>query len=127
MRVVAALEVAGHDSIFLDFHPELGIPAGRDWAAEIATRLRACQALVLLASEQALASRWCFHETMAAQDGGKLIYPLRLEDCTVDWPIQDLQWIDLTGGFDAGMAKLTRSLGSAVSPAKNRVAGKLRC
>jgi hypothetical protein len=41
------LQQQGHRSIFLDFDPANGIPAGRDWERELYTQLRACQALIV--------------------------------------------------------------------------------
>src|SRR5436190_8071322 len=58
----AALEAAGYRSVFLDFHPEDGIPAGRNWETELYVNLRACQAVVVLCSDHSMTSKWCFAE-----------------------------------------------------------------
>lgn len=42
-RVKAWLETQGHRSVFLDFDPERGIPAGRTWERELYQQLRACR------------------------------------------------------------------------------------
>ncbi|MEM7351676.1 MAG: toll/interleukin-1 receptor domain-containing protein, partial [Acidobacteriota bacterium] len=63
----------GHHSVFLDFDPAVGIPAGRDWERELYLRLRACQAVVVLCSEHSMASRWCFVEITHAKAFGKHI------------------------------------------------------
>jgi hypothetical protein len=34
------LAAQGHRSVFLDFHPEQGIPPGRDWESEALSRTR---------------------------------------------------------------------------------------
>ncbi|MBT8367486.1 MAG: toll/interleukin-1 receptor domain-containing protein [Deltaproteobacteria bacterium] len=41
----------GHRSVFLDFDPVEGIPAGRSWEKELYARLRACRAVIVLCSE----------------------------------------------------------------------------
>jgi hypothetical protein len=53
------LQRQGHRSIFLDFDPANGIPAGRDWERELYTQLRACRALVVLCSEHPCSSDSC--------------------------------------------------------------------
>ena len=40
------LVAQGHQSVFLDFDPELGIPAGRDWERELYQQLRSCRAVI---------------------------------------------------------------------------------
>ena len=56
----------GHRSVFLDFDPEAGIPAGRSWEQELYQQLRACRAVIVLCSVQSMASRWCFAEVAIA-------------------------------------------------------------
>jgi hypothetical protein len=41
------LQKQGHHSVFLDFDPERGIPAGRDWEKELYAKLRGCRAVIL--------------------------------------------------------------------------------
>jgi TIR domain len=53
------LEVNGHRSLFLDFDPADGIPAGRDWERELYQQIRACQAMIVICSRDSMASRWC--------------------------------------------------------------------
>ena len=65
-----------HRSVFLDFDPETGIPAGRDWERELYRQLRACRAVVILATAGSAASRWCFAEIAQARSLGKAIIPL---------------------------------------------------
>ena len=43
-----------HHSFFLDFDPENGIPAGRNWEMELYAQLRGCQAVMI--HEQYLSS-----------------------------------------------------------------------
>ena len=60
--VKAKLEGAGYTSIFLDFDPEKGIPAGVSWERTLYAQLKSCQAVVLLCSEHSMKSSWCFVE-----------------------------------------------------------------
>ena len=61
------LEAEGHRSVFLDFDPERGIPAGRNWERELYDQLRSCQAMVVLCSKASMASKWCFAEVIHAR------------------------------------------------------------
>lgn len=77
-QVNARLKQWGHRSIFLDFDPEQGIPAGRDWEKELYAKLRECRAVIVLCSQPSMASRWCFAEITHAKalagiihDGGQ--------------------------------------------------------
>ena len=48
--IVARLQQQGYRSVFLDFDPDLGIPAGRSWEHELYRQLRACQSVIVLCS-----------------------------------------------------------------------------
>ena len=82
----ALLAGAGHRSVFLDFDPQAGIPAGRHWERELYAQLRSCQAVVVLCSAHSVASPWCFAEITHARALGKAIFPVRL-DATPVWPL----------------------------------------
>lgn len=88
------LDERGFRSLFLDFDPELGIPAGRNWEQELYRQLRACQAVVVLCSEHSMESDWCFVEITYARALGKLIFPFRVAPCTVRPPLTELQVVD---------------------------------
>ncbi|WP_275410874.1 toll/interleukin-1 receptor domain-containing protein [Paractinoplanes rishiriensis] len=57
------LVARGYRSLFVDFDPEFGIPAGRAWEREIYQRLRQCRAVVLVCSAASMASQWVFAES----------------------------------------------------------------
>lgn len=80
-KVSVWLVAQGHRSFFLDFEPELGIPAGRSWEQELYQRLRACRAVLVLCSRASMASKWCFSEITQARSLGKVLLPLWLDDC----------------------------------------------
>ena len=85
----------GHRSLFLDFDPELGIPAGRSWEQELYQRLRSCRAVIVLCSRASMASKWCFAEVTQARSLGKVLLPVRIDDCTVDGVLSSQQVVDL--------------------------------
>src|SRR3712207_4080116 len=78
-RVVARLRAAGLAALFVDFDPEQGIPAGRAWERELYAQLRRTDAVIFLASEASVASRWCFAELSLARSLGRPVFPVRLQ------------------------------------------------
>lgn len=108
------LRTREYRSLFLDFDPSDGIPAGRDWEGEIYTRLRACQAVVVLCSEHSMASRWVFAEVSYARAEGKEVVPIKVGDCTVDPRLKRHQVIDATAAdWPEVLERLVRGLEQA--------------
>src|SRR3712207_6389959 len=70
-RLAERLRAAGFAALFIDFDPEQGIPAGRNWERELYAQLRRTDAVVFLASEASVASRWCFAELRLARSLGR--------------------------------------------------------
>src|SRR3712207_3966377 len=97
-RVVARLRAAGFVALFVDFDPEQGIPAGRNWERELYAQLRKTDAVIFLASAASVASRWCVGEVILARSLGKPIFPLRLNGDARLELLDDVQWIDLAEG-----------------------------
>src|SRR5262245_43657665 len=87
--------VARGYEVFLDRHPESGIPAGADWQRIFYPRLKDCRALIVLCSDHWTGSRWCFGELLVAKTLGKSIFPLRLDDCDLGPIAGEHQAIDL--------------------------------
>ena len=112
-RVRQVLEKKGHRSVFLDFDPERGIPAGRDWEKELYAQLRACRAFVVLCSEHSMSSRWCFAEVSYARALGKAIFPVKIGPCEVHQLLQTSQLIDLTARGGDGLDQLGRGFHAA--------------
>ena len=110
LEVSERLKREGHRSIFLDFDPVDGIPAGREWEKEVYRRLRSCRAVVVLCSESSMTSRWCFAEITHARALGKPVFAVKLDDCTVDDLVSDRQIIDLSGDPDGGFDRLASGL-----------------
>lgn len=96
MSLKACLEAHGHRSVFLDFDPADGIPAGRDWERELYQRVRTCQTMIVICSRDSMASRWCFMEITHARALGKPLLALKIDDCKLDAVLTDRQAVDLT-------------------------------
>src|SRR5512144_812183 len=110
----ARLRAAGFVALFVDFDPEQGIPAGRNWERELYAQLRRTDAVIFLASAASIASRWCFAELSLARSLGRPIFPVRLDPEVWLALLADVQWIDLTDpDLDAGMARLRAGLRAA--------------
>jgi WD40 repeat protein len=107
------LQRIGHRSLFLDFDPEDGIPAGRDWEHELYHQLRICRAVIVICSGHSMASRWCFAEITQARAMGKVLLPVRIDSCTIDPIVVDHQCIDLTAGEGAAYERLASGLRAA--------------
>lgn len=106
----ARLAGQGHHSVFLDFDPDDGIPAGRNWEGELYVKLRTCQALIVLCSEHTMASPWCFAEITQAKSMGKHIFPVKVAACQVLPLLSDVQFTDLTRNQDEGYQRLWSGL-----------------
>jgi hypothetical protein len=104
------LQEMQHQSIFLDFDPADGIPAGRDWEQEIYRNIRACRVVVVLCSKRSMDSRWCFMEITYARALGKHLFPVKVEDCDLAGVLTDRQVIDLTMDRDEAYSRLERGL-----------------
>ena len=113
------LQAEGHRSIFLDYDPADGIPAGHSWERELYAQLRACQAIVVLCSEHSMASDWCFAEITHAKSLGKQVFPLKVAPCEVRALLTEFQVLDLTADREDAYARLARGLEIAGLDPKN--------
>lgn len=109
-HVKVRLDQWGHRSVFLDFDPADGIPAGRDWEKELYAKLRECRALIILCSHASMDSRWCFSEITHAKALGKPVFPIKIDDVQVDRALTNVQVIDATAGWDAAYQRLEKGL-----------------
>ena len=100
------LESIGHHSIFLDFDPKLGIPAGVSWEKELYFQLKSCRGFIALISDNWLASSWCFAEFTQARALGKPVFIVKISDCDITKLAQDIQSVDLTRDKDSALMKL---------------------
>src|SRR3954467_6037432 len=109
------LRAAGFAALFVDFDPDQGIPTGRNWERELYAQLRRTDAVIFLASQASVASRWCFAELSLARSLGRPVFPLRLQPGVGLPLLADVQWTDLTDFEDteAGLERLLAGLRSA--------------
>ena len=78
------------ESVFLDFDADSSIRAGEKW--ERLHKIRACRALVVLCSEQSMASPWCFVGITHARAMGKqYIFPVIIGECKLDGLLSEYQ------------------------------------
>jgi WD40 repeat protein len=100
----------GFRTLFLDFDPIRGIPAGRNWEQELYARLRQAAAMVFLSSRASVASPWCFAELALARAMGVRVLPVRIESDARHPLLRDVQAVDLAGEEDAALQRLASSL-----------------
>lgn len=91
------LSARGYDSLFLDFDPERGVPAGTKWEAELYAHLRRADGVLFVSSAASAASRWCFAELAMARSLGKRIIPVTVGGGGTHELLGDTQAIDLCG------------------------------
>ena len=106
-RIRDRLAAEGYASLYIDFDPDQGTPAGRSWERELYAQLRKTDALIFLASASSVASRWCFAELSLARSLGRPVFPLRLEDGVHLPVLEDVQWVNLSEGDRAFTRLLT--------------------
>ena len=108
------LRADGHQSIFLDFDPEVGIKAGVSWERTLYTKLRSCRAVIALCSDNYIASQWCFAEIALARMEGKQVFVLQIDPwlATTRLPsiLTEEQFIDLRADPEAGYRRLLNGL-----------------
>lgn len=111
--IARRLEAAGFESYFLDFDPEHGIPPGRDWSREIYRQIKVSDAVLVVHSAHAAASKWCFAELTQAIALGKEIIPLQIDDAELGPQLASRQAIDARQDVDEACRVLLRSLRDA--------------
>eukprot|EP01039_Chlorochromonas_danica_P015513 gene15513-18235_t len=72
------------------------LPAHRAYAEVIEERLRAARAVVVVWSAEAVKSQWVRAEANLAREAGTLVQ-LRIDDCTLPLPFNEIQCADLSG------------------------------
>jgi energy-coupling factor transporter ATP-binding protein EcfA2 len=106
----ARLEAQGFPAPFLDYHPENGIPAGRNWEHELYRQLKRCGAVVYVGSTKSAESKWCFAELALARSLDKPIFALRIENEARQSLLEDTQWTDLLADKEVGYRHLFRGM-----------------
>jgi WD40 repeat protein len=102
----------GFDSTFLDFDDERGIAPGEKWESTLYREISACDAVILILTENWFHSKWCFVEFAQARALGKAIFPLVETPTKEKFIGDDIQLLDLVkdreGGLDRLRTELTR-------------------
>ncbi len=109
-RVRAWFEREGFTSVFLDFDPEHGVPAGRRWEDELYSELRRADVVVFLGTSAAVTSKWCHAELVLARSLGRKIVPILLESNAEHPLLRDTQWIRVTPDGEDGLRPLAAAL-----------------
>ncbi len=103
-----------HHSVFLDFDPNNGIPAGKSWERTLYRKLRACRALIAWCTDDYLQSHWCFAEIALARMEGKPIFALLTDSLSPGRKLPSIlterQYIDLRSDEEEAYARLWRGL-----------------
>ena len=113
MRLSDWLARQGVASLFLDFDPERGVPAGAKWEAELYSQLRRADAVLFVGSPASVASQWCFAELAMARSLGKAILPVTVAPGGEHPLLRDTQAVDVTGGDERGFERLASWLRGA--------------
>ena len=90
--------------MFLDLHPEDGIPAGAQWESQLYAQLRRCIAVVYIGTAASGRSRWCFAEFALARSLGKPIFPIRAEEGADQPLVDDLQGTEFSADRESDYA-----------------------
>jgi hypothetical protein len=109
-EIYERLRARGYETLFLDFDPEVGLPAGTKWELELRRELARSRAVLFVCTRNWLVSQWCFAEAVHAELEGKELFPLELEDGAVPQILQDRQIIRLCDGEEAGYERLWSGL-----------------
>ncbi len=106
------LRTQGFASTFLDFDDERGIAPGEKWESTLYREISACDAVILILTENWFRSKWCFVEFAQARALGKAIFPLVETPTKEKFIGDDIQLLDLVkdreGGLDRLRSELTR-------------------
>jgi hypothetical protein len=118
-RIVAWLKEQGYEGNFLDFDPQNGIPAGRDWEKELYHQLRRCRAVIALCSGDFTSSQWCLSEVAIASNLGKSLFPVEIAPCSPPALLRKAQITRFREDPEEGFKRLARGLAEAGLDPKN--------
>jgi WD40 repeat protein/tetratricopeptide (TPR) repeat protein len=112
LKVLERLASCGY-RMFLDSEPEYGIKAGQEWEKELYHNLNQASAVVVLCSDNLLASRWCFFEIASARALGKPIFAVIVSPCEVLELLKDRQVVNLAAEGELALQRLLDGLRTA--------------
>ena len=91
--------------------------ATRKWDTQISEAIRDCKSLLFVMTvDSVVDNSGCYDEWSLALKYKKPVVPLLLKKCDAPFRLQSRQYIDFTGDFDAGIAKLRKHLEWLESP-----------
>jgi hypothetical protein len=115
LALTELLTKIGFDQVFLDFDKHKGIPLGSDWERRLYHELERCHAMLLVLTQNWLASKWCFAEFAQARALGKTIYVVLEKPQAEPGEIaSDIQVCDLISNREIGLARLHEELKTAL-------------
>jgi len=100
----------GFERVFLDFDKVTGIGAGESWETRLYEELRRCHAVVLVMTQNWLASKWCFAELTQARAQGKVILPILCESLGDRIVLPEIQAVDVLDWNSGGLDRLEKRL-----------------
>jgi WD40 repeat protein len=103
------LTAHGHRDLFLSSEPSHGIVASAAWERELWLQLRAKRAVIFLASEASLESRWCFAELALARALGRPIFAVDIGG-GIHPLLAAVQGITVDGDWGAAFERLAEDL-----------------
>src|SRR5262245_3154557 len=109
-EVKAALARLGFERVFLDFDTERGIGLGENWEKRLYEELSRCHAVVLVLTQNWIASKWGFVELAQARALGKVILPVLCEPLGEHLVLPEIQAGDLLDWKGDGLGRLERRL-----------------
>src|SRR5512144_891246 len=109
-ELVGWLRAEGFDALFVDFDPDCGIPAGRNWERELYAQLRRADGVLYVGSPASAASQWCFAELSLARSIGKPVFPVLVSGTERVPLLADVQWVDLASDGEGGYGRLLAGL-----------------
>lgn len=99
------------------------IPAGADWDTQVGAALKACSAMIVVLSPQAVISRNVTDEWSLFFDLKKPIYPVMVAECEVPFRLLRVQRINFTGEYDPAFAALLKVIKAAAAAEAPTMAG----